>query len=119
MLWRRSSMLARKDWLKMQERLTALGYRNYSEYLQSPQFAKIRALSLSKSSTRCYCCRKSRELQPHHTAYDRLGNERQKDIVWVCRSCHIEIHELAFRTTLKKAADTLREQHLERMTIPD
>lgn len=64
----------------------------YAEYLQSQHWLLFRR-RVRKSH--CFCCGK--QVAPngcavHHITYERLGAERDSDVVTVCHFCHEQIH---------------------------
>src|SRR6185436_6516480 len=77
-------------------RLKALGYSSYREYLLSTHWAQIWATfyrSLPPGVKRCAACGLSGvKLSVHHRTYRRLGRERNRDLVLVCGECHWQIH---------------------------
>lgn len=69
-------------------------YRN--EYLFSEHWSKTRRRLFGKNRQKRYCagCRKDDvSLDVHHKTYTRLGNEKLRDLILVCRDCHSKIHE--------------------------
>lgn len=83
-------------------RLRSLGFRSYSGYLRSKQWAKTRkAWRSQKGNDRCFICKTDKRVLPHHVTYERLGHERVKDgwrgkadLVPLCSTCHNATHRL-------------------------
>lgn len=74
------------------ERLKALGFASYGEYLGSPLWAQAKLRYRESGLPReCLGCG-SLSFQFHHRTYRRLGKERPTDFVPVCGSCHEAIH---------------------------
>ena len=76
-----------------------VGYgAEYYAYLKSAMWraTKVRYLK-SGLPNECFGCQLPFEnsFEFHHRTYKNLGNERLLDIVPVCRSCHVAIHESA------------------------
>lgn len=93
----------------LDQRAQGLGFKSYKEYLLSPYWKRF-----SKSVRRkvCYCCKtKSCCLSVHHKNYERLGNERKRDVVTVCSDCHDLIHEYVAtgKTSLSGAHDYCKQ----------
>jgi phage terminase large subunit GpA-like protein len=66
----------------------------YSAYLRSPHWLRLRARYKRERPWRCVCgARKG--LQLHHKTYDRLGDERLEDLTPLCQRCHTLLHQLA------------------------
>lgn len=64
----------------------------YVEYLQTPWWRWRRNRALGLADYRCRQCSTKRDLEVHHTSYDRLGAERDEDLEVVCRGCHLGHH---------------------------
>jgi hypothetical protein len=62
--------------------------RNYQAYLQSPEWRKTRNAALKRAGYQCSGCPSRRELQVHHVTYERVGCEREADLVVLCAPCH-------------------------------
>lgn len=41
---------------------------------------------------KCRACGALVNIQLHHMSYHSLGRETHKDLVWLCRSCHLDVH---------------------------
>lgn len=89
------------------EALGALGFETYDEYLGSAHWLGLRQ-RLAGPSSRCFVCRGSR-VQLHHITYERLGHERDDDLVRLCEGCHRRTHYLI--ENVRRA--TLADAHLE------
>lgn len=64
----------------------------YLTYLTSPEWRAKRNAALQRARWRCERCGAKRDLQVHHTTYERLGAERDADLrVW-CFTCHRQHH---------------------------
>jgi hypothetical protein len=76
----------------IRDRLAALGFATYSEYLASPHWAEIRLAH--RHELRCRACKATGvRLSLHHRTYARLGAERLDDVVKFCDGCHARVHE--------------------------
>ena len=65
---------------------------------------KLRIETYLKNNPWCEVCGNAEPglpLQVNHLTYARIGEERDSDLVAVCRSCHLLLHRLAGRTSLK------------------
>lgn len=69
----------------------------YTKYLKSPHWIKIRDRALSRHRNKCRCCGDNVNLEGHHKTYIRLGKEKVTDIQILCgennRGCHYMWHE--------------------------
>jgi len=63
----------------------------YLEYLASEHWRQRRAHSFALAMGICAGCGRKAE-HIHHRTYDRLGDERDDDLVAVCHDCHRDIH---------------------------
>lgn len=83
---------------------------NYRKYLQSPEW-KQRASAIRKRDG--FCCRMCGAFEPldvHHFHYRNIGNEKDQDLIAVCRSCHERLDEYreidkVWRQYCRKMAD--------------
>ena len=66
----------------------------YYEYLKSNKW-KLRKERLEKilKGKECFICGSKKELHTHHKTYKRLYNEKDTDLVFVCKTHHNEIHK--------------------------
>lgn len=64
---------------------------DYYRYLETRTW-KVRAARAKRWGICARCGLATDRLDAHHLTYDRLGDERQSDIVALCRSCHAHEH---------------------------
>jgi hypothetical protein len=82
--------------IERQRRLSALGYKNYADYLGSPHWLATRArYRASELPQECICG--ETEVHLHHLTYERVGGEELGDLTPLCHVCHALVHELEFR----------------------
>jgi 5-methylcytosine-specific restriction endonuclease McrA len=67
--------------------------QQYREYLKSAHWHEVRAEALRRAEYRCQVCNADKVLNVHHRTYERIGNERQADLVVLCVKCHKLFHE--------------------------
>jgi len=84
-----------------------VGYATYDKYLHGEHWMLFSEGMRKKS---CECCRRTENLQIHHITYDRLGEELPFDVVTVCGTCHIAIHEIASNGTPLNRAHIVYKQ---------
>lgn len=69
---------------------------DYKEYInRHPHWQKVRAARLKFDEGRCGICHKDltdQKYETHHLCYDRLGNERIRDVITLCSTCHTTFH---------------------------
>jgi 5-methylcytosine-specific restriction endonuclease McrA len=76
----------------------------YSKYLESPTWKKIRAQVLKRDGYRCRACR-GQATVVHHRRYPmKLGEERLEWLFSMCAPCHDTIHAIK-GMTLREATD--------------
>jgi 5-methylcytosine-specific restriction endonuclease McrA len=66
---------------------------NYAAYLASDHWQEKREEMLAKCGYRCSVCSSSEFLNVHHNSYQNLGNEKDSDLVVLCRDCHALFHD--------------------------
>ena len=87
------------------------GQQWYAEYLKSEHWQRFRARIMLLSGYLCEICYAARCTEVHHVCYDRVGNERDDDVVAACRTCHKKVHAgLILRANLGQRADKARRK---------
>jgi hypothetical protein len=69
-------------------RLTDAHRAAYQAYLRTPQWAERRARALKKAKNKCSMCSSKKNLECHHRTYERIGQERDEDLLIICSVCH-------------------------------
>lgn len=87
--------------MRRHERVIKLGFRDYADYLASPVWRAVKArYRASGMPHECMCG--ERDVQLHHLTYDRVGgDERNEDLVPLCRRCHAMAHSLEARGVIE------------------
>jgi len=67
-------------------------WAGYTEYLQSPAWARRRRAVLTRAGGLCEGCRENPAVHVHHTTYAHAGNELLFELVALCRDCHQIAH---------------------------
>lgn len=75
------------------ERIAELQAMPYSEYLQTPEWAKKRIKALRFAQFRCQLCNSKENLNVHHRTYERIGCELLGDLITLCQECHVVFHQ--------------------------
>jgi hypothetical protein len=65
---------------------------NYKEYLKSEEWKKKSKKALIRANFRCQLCNKKDEIHIHHRTYENLGNEKESDLIALCKGCHKKFH---------------------------
>ncbi|MEI8374629.1 MAG: HNH endonuclease [Planctomycetota bacterium] len=61
--------------------------REYSQYLNTPEWGCRRMLRLSLDKQTCQDCGEPAS-HVHHLTYERLGHEKLEDLISLCKRCH-------------------------------
>src|SRR4051794_25008547 len=81
-------------WMKWADRLQALGFATYWDYLGGDHWTdfkkRYRAAGLSRRCQVCNC----RPVVLHHITYSRLGEELLEDVIPLCQDHHRAVHAL-------------------------
>lgn len=64
----------------------------YARYLESDWWLHRRERALELAEHRCQVCNSPGPLEIHHRTYERLGHERDADLVVLCTNCHKLFH---------------------------
>jgi len=46
---------------------------------------------------KCTRCGSNKKIQLHHLTYEHLGNEKSKDLIPLCKQCHLWVHKEGWR----------------------
>ncbi len=65
---------------------------SYDDYLRSDHWREVRRRCLWRWDYRCAVCNSSQFVDVHHRTYERLGAERETDVIALCRRCHDLYH---------------------------
>lgn len=69
---------------------------DYKDYIHHPHWRKVRSARFAFDGGKCVVCHKDlthdNDFETHHLSYDRLGNERMRDVVTMCPACHTTFH---------------------------
>ena len=78
---------------------------DYSEYLKSEHWQKLRVIALGRAKFCCQVCNAANcQLDVQHRTYERLGRERLEDLTVLCRQCHERHHK--FDELVQKEIDS-------------
>lgn len=62
-------------------------------YMQSPEWKALKLATLQRDNNQCVTCNSKANLQLHHIAYKKLGEELPNHVCILCNSCHEELHK--------------------------
>jgi len=65
----------------------------YNKYIRSDTWRNRRDLYKMSYSKKCYICNRSKGIiELHHITYERMRNELDSDLVWLCQKHHAKVH---------------------------
>ena len=64
----------------------------YAKYLRSSKWCKTRTKALLRDKHECRHCGSKVQLEVHHITYKRIYKEKLKDLITLCKSCHMKEH---------------------------
>lgn len=67
--------------------------KEYGKYLQSKDWIERRDKFRDIWGNKCACCHSTENLHVHHLNYECLGKETLKDVVLLCKGCHLKAHK--------------------------
>ena len=75
----------------------------YTPYINSDAWAKMRGHTFALLGRRCEVCASKKKVQVHHNNYGSLGGERpEKDLIILCTTCHEALHATTPASALGK-----------------
>ncbi len=76
---------------------------NYYEYMQSEEWRKKQDnLIYVYKYRKCLFCSSKINIHCHHLTYEHFGDERDNEIIFLCKKCHDNVHEYSrkYNTTV-------------------
>lgn len=68
---------------------------DYKAYINSEEWKRKAKKIRRRDGLRCRLCHtNSTELHVHHSTYERLGFEKDNDLITLCKNCHSKFHNL-------------------------
>lgn len=70
-------------------------WSNYTAYLRSPEWHRVRQAVLQRDNHTCQACLRNKATHAHHLSYslyNQLGRSAAFELVAICRTCHEAIH---------------------------
>ena len=79
--------------VERQDVLRQLKEMPYRQYLETDHWQEVRKGAHRRAGYRCQMCGESHiTLDVHHNTYDNRGEERNRDVIVLCRDCHSKHH---------------------------
>ena len=76
----------------VEQAILALRRLPYADYLRTAHWQRVRELAVEQAGHACDLCARTNQLEVHHRTYERLGFERQSDLIVLCDDCHEDFH---------------------------
>ena len=67
---------------------------DYYEYIKSPQWKSVADEARKRAGYKCQMDGATGKLSVHHNNYKNLGNEKDTDLIVLCRKCHAKFHDI-------------------------
>ncbi len=66
----------------------------YHQYLHSKQWHRKRYAVIRRADFKCEACNKEIGYNGnvHHKTYNNIFNEPMTDLIYLCKSCHFDVH---------------------------
>lgn len=89
--------------------------KQYKVYIASEHWVKRKDMYFRNVSRKCAVCGSSKYINLHHAYYGEYGNERDEDLVPLCREHHEMFHEQFGKTKKDMRKDTNKfiEEHYD------
>jgi len=65
----------------------------YKEYLQTDHWKAMRNRQLKLANYKCQLCSNKENLNVHHNTYENRGEEKDEDLITLCKNCHGKFHD--------------------------
>jgi 5-methylcytosine-specific restriction endonuclease McrA len=66
--------------------------QEYAAYLKTKHWRDYARKKIFQARYRCQLCNSEGELHVHHRTYERVGRERYRDTIVLCKRCHEHFH---------------------------
>ena len=106
---RKASNLWFKEEMKRRKYGNKKTWTDYKSYLLSNEWKKKRDKKIKLANSKCENCGSTKNLQVHHKTYERIFNEKMKDLLVLCYICHMDKHNLL--------AEEIIEQEVNKMAL--
>lgn len=90
------------------KRIRELGYKNWNAYCRSNKWVRRKARYWKTHEKKCWICGSEEAVHLHHVSYERIGRERDEDLLPLCRKHHRGLH-----THMKHYRARLETAHLK------
>jgi len=77
----------------MNDNINDLKTMPYKEYLETKHWEITRKRILEKANYKCQLCSSKKNLNVHHNTYKNRGQEKDEDLIVLCKKCHTKFHD--------------------------
>jgi len=91
--WGISSQESEERQRVYEQRLNALKYMPYPEYLKTEHWKEVSQRARKRANFKCQLCNSSGLLHVHHRTYENRGQENNSDLIVLCEKCHAKFHD--------------------------
>jgi len=85
------------DYLKEIEMRTERQKWYHDVYLNCEHWKERRKRAIRIAENKCQICGREGSdkcvINIHHNCYDNIGNEKDRDLIAICRNCHAVVHD--------------------------
>jgi hypothetical protein len=78
----------------------------YDDYMASARWRSRREAYYARYPRVCRACETNKNIHLHHHTYARMGHEHDDDLIPLCETCHMQVHEFHRRTDHSLTAAT-------------
>jgi len=64
----------------------------YEDYMQSMAWYRKKKKIYERANGKCERCGSNFRVEVHHLSYENIGNEKDGDLIVLCRKCHMIEH---------------------------
>lgn len=105
----------------MREGVKELRRMSYPQYLLSDWWGNKRRMALALQD-KCQRCGFKDQLDVHHLTYENLGDEKDEDLIVLCRRCHNDLHYFADHESISareamQIEDVTEEEYKEKQEL--
>lgn len=95
------------------QKLQQLGFKSLEEYYESDHWKVFKKAYYSQHPKRCWATGRTDNIDLHHITYENLGNEKDEDVIPLCREMHEKLHKFVkeYKVPLDKAHLVLKETY--------
>ncbi len=65
----------------------------YKDYLKTEHWKQLARMAKENADNKCQLCNSGGELHAHHRTYERVGCEKDGDVICLCADCHGKFHD--------------------------